>query len=300
MKKISIVLLVIYSSICISACKSKEERTLGIHVYAVQPFTQEDDQYANAELVALQEPIACEKSNIAVTPNVVVHRLDITNTPSEAISFPLSKSGEFRKRIDFLSFKHYKGEFEKNGQRTPNSKLLYQPGNQVPNMSDLQIDGSEVWYCCGKEGNRQYRTIEDLMNALQDSLCMPGFDRPQINVLYNQEKIIVDPVDPEKITTSNPSIHTTILAALNELGNADQPTTERIQLVEQYYNLFTTDADIVVLGNSTGKIIDEPIPVKEYMERIAMFKSLESIEIVEVLTNDEEKVWEVRLKEYYK
>jgi len=280
---------------------SKEERELTINLYSNTPLTQESDQNAGENLISMMAPYSCQEYEIAVKPKVIVHRLDLTNTPTVALEFPLSKGGELRKKLNFLSFKHYAQEFKKNGTEIPNSNLLHKEGDQKPNMNNLNIDATNVWYCCGREGDRQFASIEALLQTLQDSMCSPSFTATAIDLLYTQNVTNKTPIIPATSSEPpTPQIQTMVTAALNELGNADQPTAERIKQVEKYLAMFTADADVMILGHSTDKPIEEPIAVKDYMERISMFKSLESIEVVEALANNEGKVWEIRLKEYHK
>ncbi len=300
MKRITSFLLLGFLAALFPSC-DKEERALTINFYSTQALTEEKDQFVSEELITLLAPLSCQESDIVVRPNLIVHRLDLNETPSLEITFPLSKSGELRRKMNFLSFKHYKKEFEDNGVKTQNSELLYQEGTQPADFGSAELDVSQFWYCCNTDtqGMNQYASVESLKVAITDSLCQESFTASEISIIYSPK--INDGVNlPLTAVGAPPKDDLNLSVAFNEIGNADAPPAERIQLLDQYLPLFTEDADVIILGNKSGRIVAEPIGIQDYLERIAMFKSIESIEIVEVMKNDGGEVWEVRLKEYHK
>jgi hypothetical protein len=270
---------------------SKDEREIKINLYAAQPLTLENEEFAGEEIISLLEPILCQESKIAVRPNLVIHRLDIENAEPQTVSFPLSKAGEMRRKLNFLSFKHYVQEFKENGAKAPNTNYLYQEGTLSAEESSFELNGDGIWYCCGETSNRQYSSMESLILALNDTLCQPSFNDLSIDIFYNPDKGSFKSINVGKSTD--------VAEVLNILGNADEPPVDRFNRVEDYLSMFSNDADVKILGQVSGKIIDEPIAIKDYMERIAMFKSLDRIEVVEALKNDDGKIWEVRLIEHH-
>lgn len=83
---------------------------------------------------------------------------------------------------------------------------------------------------------------------------------------------------------------------INAIGNRNNTTNSRLELIDDYLNNYTKDADVIILGKNSGNTL-EIIPIKDYLERIAYFKTLKFIEVKEMLLDDKGLIWELRIIE---
>ena len=81
------------------------------------------------------------------------------------------------------------------------------------------------------------------------------------------------------------------------VGNKNAPPEERINSIEHHLPLFSDDAMVKETGENGTSF--EPVPIKEYFKKIALYRSLKKIEIIEALQNEEGEYWEVRLREHH-
>jgi hypothetical protein len=69
---------------------------------------------------------------------------------------------------------------------------------------------------------------------------------------------------------------------LNEIADKNTESKIRLGKINGFLNWFSNDAEVRILGNESGSTL-EIIPVKEYLDRIAYFKTIESIQVFENL-----------------
>lgn len=86
---------------------------------------------------------------------------------------------------------------------------------------------------------------------------------------------------------------------INAIGNKNNTSNARLGLIDDYLKYFTRDSDVVILGKNSGGTLDI-IPIKDYLERIAYFKTLDGIEVKEMMLNDEGLIWELRIVENHR
>lgn len=86
---------------------------------------------------------------------------------------------------------------------------------------------------------------------------------------------------------------------INAIGNKNNTSNARLGLIDDYLKYFTRDSDVVILGKNSGGTLDI-IPIKDYLERIAYFKTLDGIEVKEMMLNDDGLIWELRIVENHR
>lgn len=143
--------------------------------------------------------------------------------------------------------------------------------------SSEQYNGQEVIF-----------TLEELLTAINQSLCE---DIPsQIIVVFN-------PPPTETIPPNPPSVETDIEMIFNKIGDVDVSPDIRMELIDNYIEYFTENAEVKEFGEE-GTIV-ELTPIRTYLEKIALYKTTDHIEIKETLKNENGKYWEIRVIEHH-
>ena len=293
--------LLIYLCLCTLclSCSKKDTGKVQLNLYLNGPLTNAQDAKMPKEVVNLLAPRVCGEANTFV--NLTVYRYDFEPVQSENIKIPLSRANEVRKKFGFLAFEHYAMDFKSNANDFSNSAILSKEseGNTDAGLGSILSSADLTFLCCGffsEESTAAQRMQNDydlLLQELNDSLCSKSTDRT-FNFIYN----VAPAVLPESIPNNGQSDGSSIAMVFDQIGNADVDPNERLNTVPEVLELFSDNAAIIV--EETNGTAFAPSPVVDYLEKIALFRSLEQIEILETKMNDAGLCFEVRLIEHHK
>lgn len=117
-----------------------------------------------------------------------------------------------------------------------------------------------------------------------------------LNPPLETQMLTVAPI-PSDTGTSDPAQLTPLISDfLNRLGDADRSTGERQGEMHTYDDLFAADTNVKIFGRNDA--LTKILPVAEYIEKVTYYKTLDRIEVKDVMVKDGE-IWEIRLIEYY-
>ena len=134
-----------------------------------------------------------------------------------------------------------------------------------------------------------------MIQEIGDSICNQRIDK-SFNFIYNHTPNGIQIPDFDNENVDRQPIN--IAMVFDQIGNGDIDPEERLNIVPQMLELFSDNAEIIV-EEAHGTAF-EPAPVEAYLEKIALFRSIEQIEIIDAKTNSQGLCFEVRLREHHK
>ena len=297
MKSSFISLCLVALALCLGSCKKNKTRNVNIDLHTDAPLSSENDQLLPKEILKLLEPIECEGADNAIV-TITVHRHDFNPVKTAAIEIPVSGASALRKKLNMLAFEHLKAEYANNSAAFPNVEILYAPADGT-GSGDLPAGQDNVTFsCCGESGGQQdavpglAKNFDALVAMIRDSICAAA--APAFSVIYQQRGAA-----PPAISTGSPApaSSASIEAVFNEIGDKNTDPEKRLEMIAGKMSLFAPNALVKEIGDAGTS--SEPFPVAEYLEKIALYRSLDRIEVVEALQNDQGLYWEIRLKEHH-
>ncbi len=284
-----------------AGCQSKGAREIRLDLHIEAPLSGPNDGGLPREVLQLLRPLECpDGPNAFVT--ITVYRHDYDPPRTETLGIPLQGANQLRKSLDLLAFEHRKAEYDRNAASFPNQPILSMPAPDTKGGTGLEGIGTLptpgfTFLCCDEQGKRtapEFRVVGDfdgLLAALRDSCCSAA--HTHYNILYR---------NPQANRTALPTIgdggpipSAGIEAFFNQVGDKEVDPEKRLDLLRQNLDLFAPNAYVKEVGEAGT--VSEPVPLVEYLEKIALYRSLEKIYVVEALQNEEGRYWEIRLKE---
>jgi hypothetical protein len=291
-------------ALCLASCNKSKTRNINIDLHTDAPLSSENDKLLPKEIVKLLEPVECEGAGNAIV-TITVHRHDFNPVKTGTLEIPVSGASALRKKLNMLAFEHLKTEYANNASAFPNAEILYTAA--PADATGTGIDGglstvqeNFTFTCCHESGNQQdaaqghANNFNTLAAMIRDSICASA--APAFSVIYQKQATGATalPLAPSEPATATPSSLETVF---NEIGNKNTDPEKRLELIAGKMSLFAPNALVKDIGEAGTS--SEPFPVAEYLEKIALYRSLDRIEIIEALQNDQGLYWEIRLKEYH-
>jgi hypothetical protein len=290
-------------------------QVIDVHLYCNSPLSN-GNKYST-EVKNLLKPKLC-KGDTNYLFQVFLHRLDINKSSKEPLSVQLRGLNALRQKAGTVSFTHYMQEFKMNsGDWKPTALML---------EDDLNDGNSNV--SLGAKLNENHESGQPiLVSSNLVEIDVPGdlyvfnnpdslwsfYDRNVCDLMLNSNTIHVVLKRNEEgsrlSVTEKPSINAggsskmntefILENYLNEIGNRNISPEERREMISNIPNVQFTEDAVVKEIMSNGTVVGIPKEVNEYFERIAMFRSLDSIRVDSIMQNDEGEIWELHVKEYH-
>lgn len=306
-------LIIIIFSVIGTGCK--KGKNISVRLYISEPITAANDSLMPKEILKLIEPIECQNKQNGII-KLTVYRYDHDPMKSEVIEIPYTGANKMRKNLNMISYKHYKKEFNDNSATFPNYKIFYEPVGNVSLEKQAEAEAAimnspqSTFLCCGEDlffNNNQAITYSEnfnkLVSSLKDSICSTK-EVVSYKIIYHKvagsEPPVIEAsntVERNQQTQQNSSAEIKVEEIFNTIGDMNVDPNERIELVPKYLSSFAENAYVKVIGTNGTSF--EPEPIKDYLKKIAFFRSLKKIEIIEALKNNNGEYWEIRLKEHH-
>jgi hypothetical protein len=298
-------LCVVALALCLGSCKKSKTRNVNIDLHTDAPLSGENDQLLPKEIVKLLEPIECEGAANAIV-TITVHRHDFNPVKTAAIEIPVSGASALRKKLNMLAFEHLKAEYTNNSLAFPNVEILYAiaPADAAgTGISGALPNGQDnfTFTCCDESGGQQgavpglAKNFDALVAMIRDSICAAA--APAFSVIYQQQGTATSAPPATYPGSPAPASSAPIEAVFNEIGDKNVDPEKRLTMIAGKMSLFAPNALVKEIGDAGTS--SEPSPVAEYLEKIALYRSLDRIEVLEALQNEQGLYWEIRLKEHH-
>lgn len=269
------------------SCSENSLKEVNVNLFLANKISEKSDTGLPKLVLDLLKPIECPiESNIIV--KLKVHRYDFNPTKIEDVKLELDGIHALRGNLNMLSFKHNKDAYLKYASSSSNLPIFYEEAKEK--IKDLRQKEEAITsnaipdiLCCNQSGKETQNVTLDMKNlvvTLTDSLCLT--DNPEFDILLS----VTNKVDMDNIQD-----------VFNEIGNSKISHEARLSMIEEHINLFSEDSYVRVIG-SNGTLF-APEPIRTYLGKIALFRSLKQIEIVEKRKNDSDKYWEIHLREIH-
>ena len=272
----------IFLPLFLLVCCGTPTNMIHLNFHLKEPLVKEKGKPIPKEIIDLLEPRKCGVANYLVT--MTVYRYDLNPVKSEQITIPLSKGNELRDQLGFMAFEHYLADFKEQKNGISASELLFLPAEQNGVLSNHEDDifssGNVAFFCCGGTSNT-FNNLEELKNTLNDSICLAE-DNEVFEMVYNPNSVEGNFVSKQ------------LENILKYIGNKDIVPSIRLKKIDEYVSLFAADAFVQEVGKNGTDF--EPEPFLDYLSKVAKFQSIEYIEIVEVIKNEEGRYWKIRLR----
>ena len=292
----------------ITSCgKRTTTSEINIDLYLNAPLTKESQEYVSDDIVKLLAPIDCN-SEKGIIPKLVVHRIDLDPSIRADVTIPFSKANQIRKSWNLFSFKHYQEDYKSSFKKVLNIPVFFKEGSQVEVKQFTDLDNKGITFTCcqnnsGSSSSGYFSSFEELYLELINKTCSSE-DVNNVNVIYKM--MTKEPVNFPEDNTPNvnnegkdevvpPNLYASISDIFNSLGNNNIDPKTRLSRIAEYDTLFASNCYVKEIGANNTAF--EPIPIADYLERLAINRSLDSIEIIEALADDQGKFWEIRVKE---
>lgn len=288
--------IIVFASLFLS-CSKKDTANVQLNLYLDGPLTSAEDKKMPKEVLDLLAPRACGETNTLI--DLTIYRYDFSPVQSENITIPLSRANQMRETMGFLAFEHYATDFKENSSKFPNAAIFHKEGEAAVTDINSVVSGADLTFlCCGffpeesSDEHRMQSNYDLMVQELNDSLCSQTMDRT-FNFIYSSVPADgIPPPPPPPLPDNN------IAMVFDQIGNSEIDPEERLNTVPEVLGLFSPSAAVIV--EETGGTAFEPAPIETYLEKIALFRSLEQIEILDAKTNAEGLCFEVRLREHHK
>lgn len=295
-------LIFLFASLLFFSCKKKGTNEVKVDLYLSTTMTAESDQYLPADLVTFLEPLECENTNNALV-RLTVFRYDLNPMQSASIEIPLSKVNSLRKKANMLAFEHYESAYTDSKNEVPNTSIFYRPSAEQVDLNQLEAGianaSDQLLYCCGEGvvSSGVHASLEELVSALRDSICQTG--QTSFQVVYRGSNQVEQPTPtmPGTVASAAPATDDYIRDVFNMVGDKNTDSEERLASVSHHLSLFSEQAMVTVVGPNDTEY--KPEPIADYLNKIALFQSLDRIEIVKAQKNQEQAYFKVKLKEYH-
>ncbi|MEY3050217.1 MAG: hypothetical protein RLY31_2 [Bacteroidota bacterium] len=304
MKKTALpsVLLAI-GALLLPACHKKQAREIRIDLHLDAPLSKPDAPLLPREITQLLQPLECPAGPNALVL-LTVYRHDFDPPRTETVNVAANGINALRQSLNMMAFEHHLAEYERNASSFPNQPILStpspkdRPGAGLEGAGTLQQEGF-TFICCepgNQSSSASYRIVgnfDELRTQLQDSLCAAA--GTYYNILYRP--VAANRPDLPTIGTQGAVPSSELEAFFNKIGDKEVDPEKRLVQLRQHLDLFAPNAYVKEIGEAGT--ISEPVPLLEYLEKIALYRSLENIYVIEALKNDQGQYWEIRLKEHH-
>jgi hypothetical protein len=275
-----------------SSCKC-DRKELGITFVYDEPINETTTNYPSYfKEIAIPYMVECPEKCIDFLPKPInVSRIDISKREIKTTAWYFESIGD--NTIDFSTT--WLGQYFNDSLPPP--YLLKPKGNKASIESFLKKNQQNSFIYSEESDLKEYlgikvfNTTNKLVEELKANAC-----QNEVGKFY----VLVNPKmkhdNKEEDPVQNPSSEE-ITSIFNKLGERNTSPEVRFNLIEGNLNKFSSGANVKEFGKN-GTLVGLS-PIREYFEKIAFYKTLESIEITDALKNPDGKFWEIRLVEHH-
>lgn len=283
----SFLLIIIFLSSC--HCDRKD---LGVTFVFDKPLEESKNYPAYFQEVALPFSAECVENCIDFLPKPIsISRLDISKKEIKINAWYFEAMGD--NTIDFSML--WLGTYFKDS--IPPAYLFEPQGGKVQLKSFLKKNKTNTYIYSEESGLEDYEGVKIFSSTknLQEAI-MAGACKNTSNKVY----VLINPTmeegkdENDDETLSSPNELTQVF---NQIGEKGVSPDIRINLIDGRLGIFSEDAQVKEFGKN-GTLV-AMTPVRDYLEKIAFYRTLEKIEIREALQNANNRYWEVSLVEHH-
>jgi len=268
-----------------SSCGA-ERHELGITFVYDKPLGENQSGYPNYfKEIALPFNASCTEESKDFLPKPInVIRLDINKTEIETNAWYFESIGD--NTIDFSTtwLEVYFKDSLPPAYLFEESKGIVSIESFIEKNKENTFIYSEESDLEEYEGVKVFSSTKKIAEEIKGKACKNT--EGKVYVLVNPEMN-----EPPPIPSNG------IASIFNEIGDKEVSPDIRLNIIDDKLKTFTEDSNVKEFGKN-GTLV-ALTPIRDYLEKIAFYRTLEKIEVTDALKNPDGKYWEVSLVEHH-
>lgn len=295
MKKQFKFLMPFFSIIVLMSSCSCDRKELGVTFVFDKPLETANKYPSYFKEIALPFSSECDEGCIDFLPKPIsVSRLDISKKEIKTNAWYFEAMGD--NTVDFSTL--WLGTYFTDS--IPPTYLSEPQGNKIQLESFVKKNKTNTYIYSEEsgleefEGRKIYNNTKSLQEAIMADACKNTSNKIYVLINPTMKGEEITPPDDE---VSPPSLPNEVTQVFNKIGERGVSPDIRINLIDGRIGIFSEDAQVKEFGKN-GTLV-AMTPVRDYLEKIAFYRTLEKIEIKEALQNTNERYWEVSVVEHH-